>query len=327
LSETKPLVSVRGLTKHFAVRKGVLDLSRTTRYVHAVDGVSFDIGTGDTLSLAGQSGCGKTTIARLMMRVISPSSGSITFEGNDIFALDRERLRITHQKMQMIFQDPYGSLNPRMKVFDAVAEPLDVNKFVSETSERTARVHEALKTVELEPPERFSQKYPHELSGGERQRVAIARGLVLKPKFIAADEPVSMLDVSVRAGILNLLLDLRSRAGISMLFITHDLAVAKYVSDRIAIMYLGRIVEIGTARDVIEEPLHPYTQALISVVPSIRSPPKPEVGSVGEPPDAINIPKGCRFHPRCPHAQDICKTDDPQLRRMISRHYVACHIS
>jgi peptide/nickel transport system ATP-binding protein len=322
------VLSVRNLTKHFPIKKGLLGpFSTSTEYVPAVDGIDFDIGPREVLGLAGESGCGKTTVARLIMNLIPPTSGSIEFEGKPFEGYSKRDFQAMRQKVQMIFQDPYASLDPRMNVFDLIAEPLDVNKLVNEGTERARRVNQALATVELEPAERFAQKFPHELSGGERQRAAIARSLVLEPKFIVADEPVSMLDVSVRVGILNVLRNLISRQGISMLFITHDMAVARYVSDRIAIMYLGKIVEVGEAEQLLERPLHPYTKALVAAVPSISSKLNLDTSVLpGEKTDEGRTPSGCRFHPRCPYAEKICTSEEPALRELVGSRHVGCHL-
>jgi len=323
------VLSVKNLAKHFPIKKGLFGpFSTSTEFVPAVDGINFDIGPSEVLGLAGESGCGKTTVARLIMNLIPPTSGSIEFEGKRFETCSKRDFQMMRQKVQMIFQDPYASLDPRMNIFDLVAEPLDVNKLVDDRTERSRRVSEALTMVELEPAERFAQKYPHELSGGERQRAAIARSLILQPKFIVADEPVSMLDVSVRVGILNLLRNLISRQGISMLFITHDMAVARYISDKIAIMYLGKIVEVGEAEQLLEKPLHPYTKALVSAVPSISSKLSLDTSVLpGERPDEGRTSSGCRFHPRCPYAEKICSSEEPILRETIPARRVACHLA
>ncbi len=323
------LVRVLNLRKLFPVRTGFLSmLLRGERlFVHAVDGVSFDILRGETLALVGESGCGKTTTGRLILRLIEPTSGKVFFDKIDIFSLDKKELQKLRTRMQMIFQDPYGSLNPRLTIFDTIAEPLRLHNLYEDQEDLENKVAKALEEVGLTPPESFMIRYPHELSGGQRQRVAIARALIVNPEFIVADEPVSMIDVSLRAGILNLMLDLKEKYKMTYLFITHDLAQARYMSDHIAVMYLGKIVEIGPTEEVIREPLHPYTKALISNVPI----PDPEAKREkiilkGEVPSPINPPPGCRFHTRCPYAKDICKKKEPELLRYSPNHYAACHL-
>jgi len=323
------ILRVVNLKKWFEVRRGILSslLSQKKTFVHAVDGVSFDVNKGEIFCLAGESGCGKTTTGKLIVRLVEPTDGKVYFENIDIFTMKKEDFKKIRPKIQMIFQDPYESLNPRMNVFDLVMEPLEVNKIVGDYEEKVELVFKTLEAVELVPPERYVNLLPYKLSGGERQRVMIARALILSPKFLVADEPVSMLDVSIRAGILNLLLNLKEKYDISYLFITHDLSVARYVSDRIGIMYLGKIVEMGVTEDVISEPLHPYTKALVSIAPT----PKPlaikeEVILKGEPPNPIDLPRGCRFHPRCPYAIELCKRKEPPLREIEKGHYVACHV-
>ena len=324
----EPLVRVVDLKKWFPVRMGFLTslLRKEPLWVKAVDGVSFDIHRGEVLCLVGESGCGKTTTGRTILRLIEPTDGQVFFKGVNIFELNKEELRKLRQKMQMIFQDPYESLNPRMTVLDIVAEPLRVHG-LAEGEELMDRVLRALEDAELRPPEAFLARYPHELSGGQRQRVGIARALVLNPEFIVADEPVSMIDVSLRAGILNLMMDLKERFGLTYLFITHDIAQARYIGDRMAVMYLGKIVELGPIEDLIKEPLHPYTKALISNVPV----PDPDarrqrIYLKGEVPTPINPPPGCRFHPRCPWAKAICREEEPQLIEVQPGRFVACHL-
>jgi len=317
---------IESLKKYFPVQKGFIDrlVSRKTDYVKAVDGVSFSIRRGEVFALAGESGCGKTTTGMLMVRLIEPTSGKMSFEGRDISMLKGEELRRLRRKIQIIFQDPYASLNPRMKIGKTVGHPLEIYG-LAKGPEKEKKVLEVLNEVGLTPPEKFVDIYPHELSGGQRQRAAVARSIILRPEFIVADEPVSMIDVSIRTTIIDLMLNLREKLGLTYLFITHDLAIAKYISDRIAIMYLGKIVELGEKRELFSNPLHPYTIALLSAIPI----PNPErkrkpMKLKGEVPSAIKVPSGCRFHPRCKYATEKCKREEPTL---IDRdgHLVACH--
>jgi peptide/nickel transport system ATP-binding protein len=301
------LIKVRNLTKHFELKKGFLSFGGETPVVKAVDGVDFDLRSGEILGLVGESGCGKTTVGRLLTRLEDPTGGYVFFLGRDIALLEGQDIKVFRRNIQMVFQDPYESLNPRTTVLQAVMEPL-LNHNIGDTlEERVEIVAQALDDAGLAPAREYLNRFPHELSGGQRQRVAVARALALKPRVIVADEPVSMLDVSIRAGVLNLMLDLRDKYGIPYLFITHDIAVARYVSDRLAVMYLGRVVEIGETDEVILKPRHPYTQALISAVPV----PDPEakhgrINIKGEVPSAANVPLGCRFRPRCPKAFKDC---------------------
>jgi len=303
-------------------------MRREQLYVHAVEGVDFSVGPGEMLALVGESGCGKTTTAQTVMRMVEADAGRIVFRGQDISRLSNRRLRPLRRQMQIIYQDPYESLDPRYRVRDTVAEPLLIHGIGSSHRERDELVRNALVQAGLEPPELYLDRFPHELSGGQRQRVAIAAAMVLNPQLLLADEPVSMLDVSVRAGILRLLDDLR-REGLAIVMITHDLSTAAHFADRIAVMYLGRIVEEGPAREVVRNPQHPYTKALISVVPKRdpRDSTQPEI-LTGETPNPVFIPSGCRFHPRCPIAQESCLTTDPKLRRPSGttdpEHRVAC---
>jgi oligopeptide/dipeptide ABC transporter ATP-binding protein len=324
-----PLLEVEDLVVRYPVARGLVGtLARHPRLdVHAVEGVSLLLREGELLALVGESGCGKTTTAQAVLRLVDPVSGVIRFEGRDITALRARALRPLRRRLQIVYQDPYESLDPRLRVRAAVEEPLLVHGLGGSKAEREQHVIDALARVELSPPELFLDRYPHELSGGQRQRVAIAAGLVLEPRLLVADEPVSMLDVSVRAGVLQLLDGLR-QGGLAILMITHDLSTAARYADRIAVMYLGRIVEEGSAADVVRNPQHPYTKALLSVVPhrDPRLQRRPQILR-GETPDAVRIPSGCRFHPRCPVAIDVCRTEDPPLERPASaapEHRAAC---
>jgi peptide/nickel transport system ATP-binding protein len=311
----RPLVEVEDLVVRYPVARGLVATlaRRPEQRVHAVDGVSFSVARGELLALVGESGCGKTTTAQTVMRLLEPDGGRLTFDGEDITRHPNRALRPLRRRMQIIYQDPYESLDPRLRVRATVEEPLLIHGLGGSRQERLERVREALARVELSPPELFLERYPHELSGGQRQRVAIAASIVLGPDLLVADEPVSMLDVSVRAGVLNLLDRLREE-GLGILMITHDLSTAARFADRIAVMYLGRIVEEGPAQSVVRDPQHPYTKALLSVVPrrDPRERSRPEILS-GEAPDAVRIPSGCRFHPRCPIAIAECREIDPAL--------------
>lgn len=329
MTEENTVVEVTDLMKWFPVRTGFLStlFSRKQLFVRAVDGISFRVKKGEIFGLAGESGSGKTTTGRVLLRLIEPTSGSILFEGKDATTLTEAELKPLRRKMQMIFQDPYESLNPRMTITNIISEPLNVQGIGSET-ERREKVRMILEAVELLPPEEFLFRYPHELSGGQRQRVAVARAFVLDPKFVVADEPVSMLDVSIRAEILDLMFTMVEKHNASFLYITHDLALARHMCDRIAIMYLGKIMEKASAEKIVYEPLHPYTKALISAVPS----PDPtaeriEIVIKGEIPSPINPPSGCRFHTRCPIAEHpLCSTKEPPLVDHGDQHYAACHL-
>jgi oligopeptide/dipeptide ABC transporter ATP-binding protein len=315
------LLEVRDLTKHFALRRGVFGWS--TAVVRAVDAVSFTLPAGTTLGLVGESGCGKTTTSKLVLGLERPTAGTIRFEGRDVGALDPEGRRHYRRSVQAVFQDPYASLDPRMRVGTIVAEPLVINTDLDAASRRR-RVAELLDLVGL--PERSSSLYPHEFSGGQRQRIAIARALALSPKLVVLDEPVSALDVSIRAQILNLLSDLQQRLAVSYLFIAHDLAAVGHMSHEIAVMYLGQIVEVGDADAVALAPKHPYTQALFAAALPIDLDGAPEeVALSGEVPSPLDPPKGCRFHPRCPFAMPRCATEEPALRAESGR-LVACHL-
>jgi len=316
------LITVTNLQKLFPIRRGVF--SRKVDYVHAVDDVSFSIERGGIFGIVGESGCGKTTTSKLLIRLLEPTGGSIVFDGNDISHLKGIKLKHFRKNVQMIFQDPYESLNPRFTIFDAVAEPLIIQE-VGDIMEREDLVSRALEVVDLKPAEDFVFRYPHELSGGQRQRVAIARALVIEPKFIVADEPVSMLDVSIRAGVMNLMLDLRERFNLTYVFVTHDLAVARYMCDHITVMYLGKIAEMGKTEDIIKNPKHPYTQALLSAVP-IPDPheKRRRIEIAGRVSTPINPPPGCRFAPRCPYVMDICRRQTPELKEIEKEHLASC---
>jgi peptide/nickel transport system ATP-binding protein len=322
------LVEVRDLKKHFPVQAGLLErlMARRIDYVRAVDGVSFDIRKGEVLGLAGESGSGKTTTGKLVIRLEEPTEGSVKFDGIDLQTLGDEELRKLRRRMQVIFQDPMASLNPRMTIGEAVGHPLQIH-FPEQANSHRQMVGEILDKVGLSPPQFFIDKYAHQISGGQRQRVVIARALVTQPDLVLADEPIAMADVSVRALLLDLMIQLKNEFNLTYLFITHDLATAKYICDRIGIMYLGKLGEVGELREVYSHPLHPYTQALLAAVPvpnphDRRTQPMP----AGEIPDAIHPPSGCRFHPRCTIARlEHCSQEEPELRELRPRHLVACH--
>ncbi len=321
------LVEVRDLRVWFPVQKNFVErlLTRERQFVHAVDGISFDIRRGEVFGLAGESGSGKTTTGRAIVWLERPTSGDIWFDGENLGRLTGEQLRLMRQRMQVIFQDPYASLNPRMKIGDAIGHSLEIFG-VAKGEEMRARVIRLMERVGLTPTAPLYEKFPHQLSGGQRQRAVMARALIMHPDLIVADEPIAMADVSVRALLLQLMLDLKQEFDLTYLFITHDLATAKYVCDRIAIMYLGLVSEIADLTNVYGNPLHPYTQALMEAVPvpdpsDRREAPMPK----GEIPNAINPPSGCRFHPRCPIARDNCAVDVPALRELEPGHFVACH--
>jgi len=321
------LIRVSNLVKNFPVQKGIIDLlfsGSGQQYVHAVDDVSFSIGKGEVLGLAGESGSGKSTTGRLLLRLLERTAGSIYYGGKDISTIGQEEMRKFRMKMQVVFQDPDSSLSPRMSVGDAISDPLRIHGLSSghEAKETALRLMER---VGLTPAEFLYRKYPHQLSGGQTQRVVLARALVTNPEFVVADEPIAMADVSVRAMILELMKELKDEFGLTYLFITHDLATAKYLCDRIAIMYLGRIVEIGSKDEVFRRPHHPYTNALLQAVP-VPDPRLRRKDAVprGEIPSAINPPSGCHFHPRCPYAVDACKVGRPPLREVSPGHFSAC---
>ena len=318
-----PLVRAVGLTKHFQMRHGVV-FGRGQGVLRAVDDASFDLGAGETLGLVGESGCGKSTVGRMLLRLIEPTAGRVEFEGEDLLRLDHEALRTKRRHMQIIFQDPYGALNPRMTVEEIILEPIEIHRAMDRSAARR-RVAELLDRVGLAAE--HGRRYPHEFSGGQRQRIGIARALALNPRFIVCDEPVSALDVSIQAQIVNLLQDLQDELGLAYLFIAHDLGVVKHISDRVAVMYLGEIVEIAAKRALYAEPLHPYTQALIAAVPEAKPRATRRKAAIsGEIPSALNPPPGCRFHTRCPHAMPICRTVAPAMTEPAPGHRVACHL-
>jgi len=320
------ILQVSGLKKYFPVEKSFLDkiMASKKSFVHAVDDVSFSMERGDILGLVGESGSGKSTTGRLCLKLLEPTSGKIVFDGVDLSDLESEELRRFRRNMQLIFQDPTASLSPRIKVGDAIRHALSFQG-VGTSSEQTERTRAILERVGLTPWNNFYDRYPHQLSGGQRQRVVIARALVLNPKFVVADEPIAMVDVSVRAQILELMLELKKEFDLTYLFITHDLAMANYVCRSIVIMYLGKIVETGPKSEVFSHPLHPYTLALLSSIPVPD--PKAKLERIipkGEIPSPINPPKGCRFHPRCPYAQSTCSESEPQPEEIRPNHYAAC---
>jgi oligopeptide transport system ATP-binding protein len=322
MSTNTPLLQVKNLVKHFPIRSGMLQ--RVRDHVHAVDGVSFELEAGETLGVVGESGCGKSTTGRCILRLIEPSSGEVWFEGRNVTAMDKPSLRAVARDMQIIFQDPYASLNPRMTVGAIVGEGLVIHQLATSAKEIEDRVAKLLQTVGLSPD--YMRRYPHEFSGGQRQRIGIARALAVNPKLVICDEAVSALDVSIQAQVINLLEDLQQKFNLTYVFIAHDLSVVEHISRRVAVMYLGRIVEIAPSRDLYVSPKHPYTEALLSAVPipdpTVR---RKRIMLQGDVPSPIHPPKGCHFHPRCARAQAQCKVEAPLLRDLAPGHVAACH--
>lgn len=326
MNSTDDLLIVRNLGKTFSDAGGLSFTSSSSGGVRAVDGASFSVKPGETLALVGESGCGKSTLGRLLLRLIQPSDGEVLFEGRDITSLSAAEMRMMRARMQMVFQDPYGSLSPRRSIAQIISEPLEVFGLAKSSRERRDRVAELLTQVGLSPS--FMDRYPRQFSGGQRQRIGIARAISVNPKFIVADEPVSALDVSVQAQIVNLLQDLQVERKLSYLFIAHDLAVVRHIADRVAVMYLGRIVEIGPKKSIYSMPQHPYTQALLSAAPE----PDPDrkanrIVLQGDVPSPSRVPSGCSFHTRCPIARDICKVERPGLREVSPNQFSACHFA
>jgi len=324
MNRDQVLVSVKDLKKHFPITQGII-IQRQIGAVKAVDGVSFNIHRGETLGLVGESGCGKTTAGRTILHLYPPTAGKVTFDGTDLTSIKAEELRKMRRRMQMIFQDPFASLNPRMTIARIIGEPLRVHISAS-LKERNKRVRELLHLVQLNP--RFINRYPHEFSGGQRQRIGIARTLATNPEFIVCDEPISALDVSIQAQIVNLLEELQDRLELTYLFIAHDLSMVRHICDRVAVMYLGLIIELAKRDELYNHPLHPYTQALLSAVP-IPDPKKTRARQrvilSGDVPSPIDPPSGCRFHPRCPITAAVCSEIEPEWRELASGHWVACH--
>ncbi len=318
------LLQVKGLKKYFPITQGII-IQRKVADVKAVDGLSFEIKRGETLGLVGESGCGKSTTGRTILQLYRPTAGEVYFKGQDLTKMQGEELRRMRRHMQMIFQDPYASLNPRMTVGDIIGEPLEVHN-IAKGQEKKERVQELLQIVGLNPY--FINRYPHEFSGGQRQRIGVARSLAVQPDFIVCDEPISALDVSIQAQIINLLEELQEKFHLTYLFIAHDLSVVRHISDRVAVMYLGKIVELTDRNSLYKSPLHPYTKALLSAVPipdPVVEEKRERIILVGDVPSPVNPPSGCHFHTRCPLVMDICKREDPEWRDVGGEHWVACH--
>jgi len=325
MSDVTPLVEVDGLVKHFPLKKGFFGSSSDGGVVRAVDGLSFTVARGETLGLVGESGCGKSTTGRLMLRLIEPTSGALRYDGVDLARLSPKAMRDRRRELQIIFQDPFSSLNPRMTVENIIVEPMIIHG-IGDSAARRARAHELLDVVGLS--RNYANRYPHEFSGGQRQRIGIARALALRPQFIVCDEPVSALDVSIQAQVINLMQDLQREFGLTYLFISHNLAVVRHIADRVAVMYLGKIVELTDKVSLYASPKHPYTQALLSAIPIPRpsDEKRTRVMLTGDVPSPINPPSGCRFHTRCPYAEARCKAIEPPLVDVGGGHHVACHL-
>lgn len=326
MSDTQPLIRVENLTKHFPITRGVI-VQKQVGAVQAVDDISFDIYEGETLGLVGESGCGKSTTGRALLQLHKPTSGNVYYKGTNLVSASPALIREMRRNIQIIFQDPYASLNPRMTVGSIVGEPLDIHN-VGTQAERQERVKELLELVSLNP--HFINRYPHEFSGGQRQRIGVARALALQPDFIVCDEPISALDVSIQAQVVNLLEELQEEFGLTYLFIAHDLSMVRHISDRVAVMYLGKIVELAPRDELYENPLHPYTQALLSAVPipdPVLEKKRSRVILEGDVPSPANPPSGCRFHTRCPIAEEVCKVEKPEWREARAGHWVACHLA